>query len=736
MKHLLLLVFVTLSVQIGFTQIPIGDARNMNLGEEVTIEGIATNGSELGIIRYLQDSSGAVAVYPGTGSVGDFPGEVNRGDLVQVRGTLKEYNGLIEVDPVLSYTIISSNNDLPEPMVGTPSALNEENEAVLYTIQDIKFSDGGNLFGVGNFSFTSGSEEGEIYVRTNHPLIGTEIPLATVDVTGIVSQFNSIYQLLPRGVEDFVIKDNFFLTAAPKQSNISKSGFDVSWETNTEGNSIVRYGTTTALGEEIVVSESVTNHAVSLTDLEAGEFYYVQVLSENGSATVTSPILYYSTESNSSGEVRVYFNHEVDGIVSNGAYANGYTGLVAENAIIELIENANSTIDVAMYNNNRDRIVNALTAAHERGVVVRYIADQETASLALVDPEPPFFVVRGNNDGLMHNKFYVVDAESVDDAYVVSGSMNMTDNNIVTDYNNMVVIQDQALAKAYTMEFEEMWGSSEDSPGIFTIKFGSSKTDNTPHNFVINGMDVEQYFSPSDKTTLAISRQIALADNDLQFALLTFTNNELGTAVANAFNRNVDIRGILDTNGDQGSEYNFLANTVGVNVILDNTTKSTHHKYCIIDAYDTSSDPLVVTGSHNWSGGAETRNDENTILFHSDVIANIYMQEFEARWCEATAGSNCTTATTLVDKLDGVEYTIYPNPVVDASNIAFEIEKPQNIVVSIFAIDGRMISSVINNNLVGNANVSLDVEALPAGQYVVNITANDKTVSEILNVVK
>lgn len=735
MKHLLIFVITSLFCQLGFGQISISEARTINLGEEVTIEGISTNGSELGIIRYLQDNTGAVAVYPGAGSVGDFPGEVNRGDLVQVRGILKEYNGLIEVDPVLSYTVISSGNALPEPVIGSPNDLNESNEAVLYTIENVTFSDGGNVFGVGNFTFTSGNEEGEIYVRSNHPLIGEEIPLATVDVTGIVSQFNSIYQLLPRGLDDFVIKDNFFLTAAPKQSNISKSGFDVTWETNTEGNSIVRYGTTTALGEEIIVAESVTNHSVTLTNLEAGEFYYVQVISENGSTSVTSPLQYYSTESNSSGEVRIYFNHEVDGNVSTGSYANGYTGLVAENAILDLIEKAESTIDVAMYNINRDRIVNALIAAHNRGVVVRYIADNETANLAL-DPAPPFFVIRGNSEGLMHNKFYVIDGASVDNAYVIGGSMNMTEQNIVTDYNNMVVVQDQALAKAYTIEFEEMWGSSNESPGVFTVKFGPAKTDNTPHNFVINGISVEQYFSPSDKTTLAISRNIAEAENDLQFALLTFTNNELGTAVANAHNRNVEIRGIMDNNGDQGSEFDFLVNTVGVNITLDNTTKSTHHKYCIIDALGTSPNGVVVTGSHNWSGGAETRNDENTMVFHDNVIANIYLQEFEARWCEATSGANCTTSTEIVDKLDGVEYNVFPNPAVDASNIAFKLDQPKDIVVSLFDVNGKMISSVIKNNLANNSIVPLDVEGLPAGQYIVTITSDNDTVSEIINIVK
>ncbi|MCU0613306.1 MAG: hypothetical protein MUE60_16160, partial [Candidatus Eisenbacteria bacterium] len=46
----------------------------------------------------------------------------------------------------------------------------------------------------------------------------------------------------------------------------------------------------------------------------------------------------------------------------------------------------------------------------------------------------------------------------------------------------------------------------------------------------------------------------------------------------------------------------------------------------------------VITGSHNWSSSAETTNDENTLIIHSPVIANLYLQEFAARY--HAAGGN------------------------------------------------------------------------------------------------
>src|SRR2546425_7892450 len=42
-----------------------------------------------------------------------------------------------------------------------------------------------------------------------------------------------------------------------------------------------------------------------------------------------------------------------------------------------------------------------------------------------------------------------------------------------------------ALANAYTLEFNEMWGSSTDAPNASSSRFGARKLDDTPHKFAI-----------------------------------------------------------------------------------------------------------------------------------------------------------------------------------------------------------------------------------------------------------
>lgn len=733
-KLLLLISIITLSFTAS-AQIDIADARGMSIGSTVTIQGVVTNGPELSIIRYVQDATGAIAAYPGTGSVANFPDNVNRGDLVEITGGLKSFNGLLEIDPITEYNVISSGNPMPDPLVVTPDGINETNESKLLQINGASFVDGGQQFGVGNYSFNADGESGEIYVRADHPLIGEDIPLASINLTGISSEFNTQYQLLPRDINDLVIADNFYYTALPKEANITNEGFDVSWTTNVAGSTVLEYGTTTDLGEEVSVAGMTSNHSVTLTGLEPGTIYYVKARSDNGSSVIESTMRTFATASNSSGTIRVYFNHGVDGSFSNGSYPIDVTPAAVEAALINRIQNAQSTIDVAAYNNNRPTIVAALSEAHDNGVQVRYITDDGTLNSALSDPSPEFSVIYGNQGSpLMHNKFMVFDADSEQDSWVFMGSMNLTTQNIAEDYNNVLFIQDQSLARTYELEFEEMWGGEGPTPLFGAIKFGEDKLDNTPHLFNINGTMVESYFSPSDNTTNKIIDAIESADSDLEFAILSFTKNEIGTAVRDAHNGPANVRGIMESIGDQGNEFDWLTSQ-GVNLIHHDLTHQIHHKYAIIDATNPASDPMVVTGSHNWSAGAEDRNDENTLIVHSARVANIFLQEFEARWCEVNGGNNCFTSINNIE-IEGFEVTLSPNP---ASNLAvanMEITNASDLTIALMDMNGRIIQSSFLNNVQGMVSEEIIVSGLPAGLYLVMFQVGDQVTSKKLSVVK
>ena len=87
--------FISLSI---IAQEKIADVRD-RVGQQVTVSGIVTNGEELGIIRYFQDETAGLAAY------GSLVENVKRGDSIKITGTLKNYNNLLELDPIESVVV-------------------------------------------------------------------------------------------------------------------------------------------------------------------------------------------------------------------------------------------------------------------------------------------------------------------------------------------------------------------------------------------------------------------------------------------------------------------------------------------------------------------------------------------------------------------------------------------------------------------------------------------------------
>jgi hypothetical protein len=73
----------------------------------------------------------------------------------------------------------------------------------------------------------------------------------------------------------------------------------------------------------------------------------------------------------------------------------------------------------------------------------------------------------------------------------------------------------------------------------------------------------------------------------------------------------------------------------GIPVVRDNVSNGglLHHKYMIIDP--SYSDPVLITGSCNWTHAAFYTNRENCLIIHNPVTSNLYLQEFKARYGEA-----------------------------------------------------------------------------------------------------
>lgn len=507
-----------------------------------------------------------------------------------------------------------------------------------------------------------------------------------------------------------------FVGSQPLQSEIQYDGFRLSWQTNVPSKALLYFGKKPDAADVQVVSDTVASHTADLSGLEPGAIYWIRIAAIRDQDTVFSETRPFATRSLSSGDIRVFFNQGIDVAAAGGLFPAGSSASDVITETLARINAAQQTIDVAMYNTSRADLVSALKQAHNRGVRVRYIAAAATENTAL-KPAPAFPVVYGNAGALMHNKFMVIDADLTDRCWVMGGSMNWTFSNINTDYNNTLFIQDQSLARAYELEFNEMWGSDQAVPNPANARFGSAKKDDTPHQFLIGNVPVECWFSPSDRVTLQIVRAIQSAEQQVAFSIFTFTRNEIGNAFVNKHQSGVSVRGIIENIDDPGAEFAWLSNN-GVAVFPHPAAPLLHHKYVVADAGRPDADPLVLTGSHNWSTAAETSNDENTLILHDPDIATLFQAEFERRWTE-------TTTSTAAPGQEPFE--IFPNPVSGHLTVRHGETGSWSGQAEIWDNTGRLC---ISAPVQGAPAAVVPIDPLPPGFYFLKITT-DRGVSTL-----
>lgn len=310
----------------------------------------------------------------------------------------------------------------------------------------------------------------------------------------------------------------------------------------------------------------------------------------------------------------LYFTDPTNPVSSQG------TGGV-DGPLVDAIDAARLSIDVAAYSLSLNSVRYALIRAHNRGVTVRVV--MESTNMDRSDPqqmiEAGIPIVGDNMDGLMHDKFMVIDRSEV-----WIGSMNFTDSGAYEDNNNLFRMRSTKMAENYTREFEEMFNDN---------MFGPNVVPETPHpELTIDGTQVNTYFSPDDGVLGALIPLLNGAEESIYFLAYSFTSNELGDIVRAKAEDELDVKGVMDSEqvaSNQGTEYDPFKQAE-LDVRLDGIEGLMHHKVFIIDG------KIVALGSYNFSNNAETRNDENVIIVYSEPIARQFIQEFQRVWNQAS----------------------------------------------------------------------------------------------------
>ncbi len=293
--------------------------------------------------------------------------------------------------------------------------------------------------------------------------------------------------------------------------------------------------------------------------------------------------------------------------------------------LVSFINMAQTTVDVAIYQLDLPNVTQALLEAERRGATVRVVTDidildekYENLSFKRLQ-SAGITVVAGNPNGIMHDKFVIVDKKAV-----WTGSWNFTVNDTFRYNNNAIQIYSPVMANNYTATFEKMFAGK---------RFGAARTrGGTTPQFMISGVPVENYFAPEDDVSKKISARIRQSTASIDFLAYAFTDDGIGTAIRDRAQAGVKVRGVFERTGSETSfsEYGKMRR-LGLDVVQDGNPYLMHHKVIIID------DRTVIFGSFNFSQSADDDNDENLLIIDDPALAQSFKAEVTRVYEQAKA---------------------------------------------------------------------------------------------------
>jgi phosphatidylserine/phosphatidylglycerophosphate/cardiolipin synthase-like enzyme len=151
-------------------------------------------------------------------------------------------------------------------------------------------------------------------------------------------------------------------------------------------------------------------------------------------------------------------------------------------------------------------------------------------------------------------------------------------------------------------------------------------------------MVVQTCFSPHGRCATHILREIESAKQELLVAVYAFTSDDLASALVQAKKRGVAVQVVVDREFDRtndNSKGKFLEAqkvplrrvSAASSKIGDKDPGLMHQKFAVIDRR------VVFTGSYNWTQSAESRNDENLLVFRdAAALAEEYRKIFLRLW--------------------------------------------------------------------------------------------------------
>ncbi|RVG15445.1 phospholipase D-like domain-containing protein [Sinorhizobium meliloti] len=246
----------------------------------------------------------------------------------------------------------------------------------------------------------------------------------------------------------------------------------------------------------------------------------------------------------------------------------------------------------------------------------------------------------------MHHKFIVAD-----DKRGVTGSFNFTLSGAegsqfdaltgaeLGHRQQMIFFDNPQMASGYVRYFDALWGGSH---GPASVDAGLREPSPGLLDFDVTncGFPVRIMFLPNRNAATSLIGEIEKSSSSVQFEFFAFEEEKFIRAIyKQAVDRNIEVRGIIDERfysafadvvrskiGAEADQF-FLGTLNGKpRVEKSRLFRLLHSKTMIIDGAG-GANPMVITGSANFSISAFEHNRENIVVLRSPAIALQFVGE-------------------------------------------------------------------------------------------------------------
>jgi phosphatidylserine/phosphatidylglycerophosphate/cardiolipin synthase-like enzyme len=374
------------------------------------------------------------------------------------------------------------------------------------------------------------------------------------------------------------------------------------------------------------------------------------------------------TENEDNGTHAIYFNRGVAGSQAYtrkfgdkkpkevGKEAYDWLSRGALEAILKYIGQAKGkrySIRAAVYEFSYLPVLEAFKKASTSGADVKIVYDcrqpqpQKTSNVMIKKAGISKLMIKrtANASYISHNKFIVL-LDKGKPVQVLTGSTNFTEGGIFGQSNVVHIVRDPKVAARY-LEYWEQLAANTDAK---ELRPWNSENNPDPEELK---KGITNVFSPRSSLGALnwYADQVNIANKSINFTAAFGVNKTIAGFLAK--NKKNFRYLILEKEGNTYNDFidnrnNFVAlgsvlnpKAVGDVIFqrwlkeelsnLNKNVKYLHTKYLLVDPL--SDDPLLVSGSANFSDASTKNNDENMLLIKGNtLVADIYLGEFMRLW--------------------------------------------------------------------------------------------------------